>query len=103
MLKSIFYFAQDCTASSGNVIGGQCLPQTPASDETLKTLFLMAFVIIGAVATLFIIIAGIRYITAGGDPQKIQTAKNEIKYALIGLVIAGMGAAIVNFVIDRLV
>lgn len=103
MLDNVFYFAQECLPSAGQIIGKDCLPQTPASDETLKTLFLMAFVIIGAVATLFIIIAGVRYITAGGDPQKVQTAKNEIKYALIGLVIAGMGAAIVNFVVDRLV
>lgn len=102
MIGHLYYFAQTCEASGTTVVGGGCLPQVDADSGTLNTAFIMVFVLIGAVATLFVIIAGLRYITAGGDPQKVATAKNELKYALIGLVIAGMSGAIVNFVVNRL-
>jgi hypothetical protein len=103
MIAKLFYFAQECGApAAGKVIGRDCLPEVQADGNTLNTLFMIGFVTIGALAAFMMVIAGIRYITAGGDAQKIQTAKNEIKYALIGLVIAGTGAAVVNFIINRL-
>ena len=40
-----------------------------------------------AITPLLIILAGFYFITAAGDPNKVQTAKNIIKYTLIGLVI----------------
>ena len=103
MIDKLFYFAQACgTPEPGKVIGPDCLPEVEASNTTLNTVFMIVFVTIGAVAVLIMVLAGLRYITAGGDPQKIQSAKNEVKYALIGLVIAAGGAAAVNYVINRL-
>ena len=103
MIDKLFYFAQACgTPEPGKVIGPDCLPEVEASNTTLNTVFMIVFVTIGAVAVLIMVLAGLRYITAGGDPQKIQSAKNEVKYALIGLVIAAGGGAAVNYVINRL-
>lgn len=103
MIAELFYFAQDCVAPGGNkIIGSECLPQTPDTSDTLKTIFLTFFVSVGALAVILMIIAGIRYITARDDATKVQAAKNDIKYILIGLVIAGMGAAVVNWVIGFL-
>ena len=56
----------------------------------------------GAIATLVIVIGGIRYITSDGDPAATNKAKNTIIYALVGLVVAIMSYAIVNFVIGRI-
>lgn len=40
-----------------------------------------------AITPLLIILAGFYFITSAGDPNKVQTAKNIIKYTVIGLVI----------------
>lgn len=58
--------------------------------------------IIGAVAVLMIIIGGLRYVTSNGDPAQLTGAKNTIMYAAIGLVIAAMANAVVNFVLTNI-
>jgi hypothetical protein len=58
--------------------------------------------IAGIVAVIAIIIGGIRYTTSGGDQGQIKSAKDTILYAVVGLVVAIMAFAIVNFVIGRL-
>lgn len=54
--------------------------------------------IIGVVTVVMIIVAGQRYMTAQGDPGKIQQAKNMIIYSVVGLVVAILAFAIVVFV-----
>lgn len=59
--------------------------------------------IIGAIAVIMIIIGGIRYTISNGDAGAITSAKNTIMYAVIGLVVAILAFAIVNFVLDGLI
>ncbi len=56
--------------------------------------------ILGAVAVVMIVIGGIRYTTSNGDSSNMTSAKNTILYAVVGLVVALMAYAIVNFVLD---
>ena len=58
---------------------------------------------IAIVAVIFIVIGGINYITSQGDPGKTKKAKDTILYAVIGLVIAALAFAIVNFVITNII
>jgi hypothetical protein len=58
--------------------------------------------IVGIAAIIVVIIGGLQYVLATGDPQRINNAKNTILYALIGLVIAVAARAIIVFVIRRL-
>lgn len=55
--------------------------------------------IIGAVAVIMIVVAAIKYVTSNGDSSAVTSAKNTIMYAVIGLVVAIMAYAIVNFVL----
>ena len=57
---------------------------------------------VGVVAVIVLIIGGIKYLISGGDSKKVTDAKNTILYAIIGLVIAVLSFAIVNFVIASL-
>jgi TRAP-type C4-dicarboxylate transport system permease small subunit len=57
---------------------------------------------LGAVAVVMIVIGGIKYTTSNGDSSAISSAKNTILYAVIGLVVALLAYAIVNFVISNL-
>ena len=56
--------------------------------------------IAGSIAVIFIIVGGIQYATSAGDDGRVQSAKNTILNAVIGLVITVMAYAIVNFLLN---
>ena len=56
--------------------------------------------IVGAVAVIMIVIGGLRYVVSGGDASQVQAAKNTILYALVGIIVAILAYAAVNFVIN---
>lgn len=58
--------------------------------------------IIGAVAVLMIIIGAMRYTLSGGDQSAVSSAKNTIIYAAVGLILAALANAIVNFVLTNI-
>lgn len=69
-----------------------------ASADTLVTNLIQWVVgICGVVAAVFVVGGGIMYTTSAGDPNKLQTAKNVIKYALIGLIIVALAEIITGF------
>jgi hypothetical protein len=68
----------------------------------VKTLVNTLLYILGAVSVIVIIFGGIRYTTSMGDAKAVEGAKNTIMYAVIGLVVALLAFAIVNFVITTI-
>lgn len=58
--------------------------------------------IAGALAVIMIIIGGIRYATSGGNGAAVTAAKNTILYAIVGLIIAFLAFAAVNFILGTL-
>jgi len=78
------------------------LPTTGANDASIETIVRIVLGIAGAVALLIITLSGFRYITSDGDPQKMNSAKNGIIYALVGLVIAIIAQGLVGFVVSKL-
>lgn len=69
--------------------------------DSIQTVINVLLFIIGVVSVIMIIIGGIRYTISNGDSGQITTAKNTIFYAVIGLVIALMAFAIVDFVVKQ--
>ena len=55
--------------------------------------------ILAAVSVIVIIIAGITYTTSGGDATLVKKAKDTLLYSVVGLVIAIMAYAIVNYIL----
>lgn len=55
--------------------------------------------IVGAIAVIMIVIGGLRYVISGGDSTQVQAAKNTILYALVGVIVAILAYAAVNFVV----
>lgn len=68
----------------------------------IKTIVNVMLFLISAIAVVMIIIAGFRYVVSGGEQKQVTDAKNTILYSVIGIVVAFMAYAIVNFVIDKL-
>ena len=58
--------------------------------------------IIGAISVIMVIIGGLRYVPSGGDSTNVSAAKNTILYAIVGVIIALLAYAIVNFVLGAI-
>jgi hypothetical protein len=55
--------------------------------------------LIGAISVIMLIYGGIRYTTSGGNSANVTAAKNTILYAIIGLIVAFLAFAVVNWVL----
>ncbi len=64
-----------------------------------RTITNVMLFLIGAISVIMLIIGGIRYVVSGGDSTAVQNAKNTILYAIVGVVVAILAYAVVNFVI----
>jgi hypothetical protein len=54
--------------------------------------------ILAAVATLFLVLAGVYYATAGGDPAQVDKAKGAMKNALVGYGLAVLAPVLLQVV-----
>lgn len=68
-------------------------------NDLLRRAINIFSVIVGVIAVLMIVFAGLRYITSGGDATKVKGAKDTLLYAIIGLVIVALAQLIVRFVL----
>lgn len=56
-----------------------------------------AFIFAGICAVFFIAFGGIKLITSSGDPQRVESAKKTLTFAIIGLLIVLLSFVIVKF------
>lgn len=80
----------DCSAGNG-----------PSVEGVISTAINLISLIVGVIAVIMIIIGGLKYIMSSGDSNNINSAKNTILYALIGLVIVAFAQVIVKFVLNK--
>lgn len=76
--------------------GGKTLLGSDSIFQTITNLFLF---IVGAISVVMIVIGGFRYTISAGDQAAVTAAKNTILYSVVGLVVAVMAYAIVDFVL----
>ncbi len=72
-----------------------------AGDLAKDFVNIMLFAV-GILAVIMIIWGGIRYVLSGGDSGAVSSAKKTILYAVVGLIVAILAYAIVNFVITTI-
>ncbi len=56
--------------------------------------------IIGTLSVVMLIVGGIRYTMSAGNEKGVKSAKDTILYSIIGIIVAVLAYAIVNFVIS---
>lgn len=59
-------------------------------------------VVVSVVAVIMIVIAGLKLITSGANPQDVATAREQIIYACVALIIAALAQVIVRFIITKI-
>lgn len=70
-------------------------------QEQIRVVVNILLFLLGAIAVVMIVIGGIRFATANGDQSAVTSAKNTILYAVVGVIVAIMAYAIVNFILDQ--
>jgi len=71
------------------------------TDVSLTKTLNIVFSIMGALALLMLVIAGLRYTISQGDATKVADSKRMIIYTLVGLIVIALAATLVNFVLGR--
>lgn len=69
------------------------------AQDRLPDILQLVFAILGSIAFLILVISGLRYVLASGDPNRMSQAKQAILYAIIGLAVALSAFSIVTFVV----
>jgi len=75
-------------------------PLTGTGGVILKAAKLISF-ITGVASVIIILVGGLKYITANGDSNSVNSAKNTILYALVGLIVSLLAQGIIVFIINR--
>ncbi|MBQ6147331.1 hypothetical protein IJI70_00600 [Candidatus Saccharibacteria bacterium] len=75
--------------------------QTSLTD-VIKNIINIILYVVGVLAVVMIIFGGVQYTTSAGDTNKVTKAKNTILYGIVGLVVAILAYAIVNFIVGRI-
>ena len=88
---------QPCT--TGGSTGAVCAGKGENAKKIIGTIVNTLLFLVGVTSVIVIIIGGIMYTTSGGDSGGVTKAKNTILYAVVGLVVAFMAFAIVNWVV----
>lgn len=111
--------ASSVLISSSAMAGGTCPPGSSKGDgatytnsiaecnikkdktlwPTINNIINVILGVLGIVAVVVIILGGVQYTTSAGDPGKVKKAKDTILYGIIGLIVALLAFAIVNFVL----
>jgi hypothetical protein len=73
------------------------LPSTTVSD-IISNLMSWILSVVGILAIIAFAIAGILYMTSGGDEERISSAKRAFIYSILGVIIALSGLVIVQAV-----
>ena len=102
-------FAADCDVTGGISQGKECVKSEDQPSDlfgegsVFTTVVNVLLFLIGAISVIMLIYGGIRYTISAGDSNAVTNAKNTIMYAVIGIIIAILAYAIVNFVIGTFV
>lgn len=91
-------------AAFADVIDATPAKPTNAPTDLLGNIKIITntlLIAVGIAAVIMLIIGAIRYIVSGGDPAGVKGAKDTIIYSIVGIVVAILAFAIVNFVITQ--
>lgn len=94
-----FAFDLSITDGASAARGADQVADLFGSTGIITTVTNILLFIVGAIAVVMVIVGGFRYVVSGGNTANITTAKNTILYAVVGLIVAILAYALVNFVI----
>jgi hypothetical protein len=87
------------TPGSPYIGEGQPTELLTGADAIIPRFINIMLFSVGILAVVMLIYGGLRYVISGGNDSKVKDAKNTILYAIVGLIVAILGYALVNWVV----
>lgn len=78
------------------------IPTVKADSGQVSSILQIVFMVIGVVALIYLIIAGLKLITSLGNPEALKEARQSIIFAAVGLAVALSAEIIVSTVLKNL-
>lgn len=85
----------DCSRGKGQA------KELDGNQGIITTIINTMLFIVGLLAVIMIIYAGIRFVTAHGDEKQVTGARQTIIYSVVGLIVAIVAYALVNWVFTQ--
>ncbi len=86
---------KDCSKGEGQA------EELDGNKGVITTIINTMLFIVGLLAVIMIIYAGIRFVTAHGDEKQVESARQTIIYSVVGLIVAILAYALVNWVFTQ--
>jgi len=100
MVKFIYLLA-DAKAEVERGIQSTVLTSSGDIGTLARNLTNTLLFVVGTISVIMVIVGGLRMVLSSGNPANVKTARETVLYALIGVIVALMGYAMVNFVVAR--
>lgn len=80
---------------------GVCFPDNTGLsekplDQIIKNLMQWMLGIFGFIAIIAFVVSGIQYLTSAGDEKSLETAKRNVKWSIVGVIVALSGFLIIQ-------
>lgn len=91
------------TDGAYSIVSGVCVPTDTGLSSATVTQVLLTFMnwllgLLGLFGIIAFVISGIQYLVSAGDDDTISTAKRNMKYSIIGVMVALSGFIIIQAV-----
>lgn len=83
-----------------NIAQAGPLDTAPKLSSLVMSVLQFVVTLVGVIAVLVIVVAGIMYMTSGGDTNRVQIAKKALSAGVIGLAIAILSLIIVKTIVS---
>ena len=96
--KTVNSFSSIC---DDNALAENCEPVKDNRNliNVIQNIINVVLSLVGIIAVIVIIVAGQRMTTSAGDPGKLKAAKDMLTWGIVGVVVALLAFAIVNFIV----
>lgn len=88
-----------CDKASG-ITEQLCKAQDNSLGSIIGFAVTILFIVAVLIALVFLILGGIKWITSGGDKANVETARNQIIAAVVGLILVFLSFFILNLVLQ---
>ena len=77
-------------------------PLPKADNNDVLNIFNLFYAIFGIIAVLMVVYASIQLIISQGNAEKVATARRNVIYSIVGLIVIASAGTIIGFIIGRI-
>ncbi len=93
------FVGEACNGIKSISTTASCTKSNVLQSTAHKVVNIMS-IVVGLISVIMLLVAGIKFVTAGGDSNSVQSARNTLIYALIGVFIAVLAQVLVRTVLN---